>query len=764
MRQLLERLGRFVAAHPRRFIVLWAAAVLGAAWFAKDADRVLQHGIGAVEGSESAVVERQLTEEFDHPFFPTAFVTVKAKGPLSPGRPAPELRAALDDLRRSLAGRPIIKGVRTALDGPEIPLSADGRTTFALLGIRVKNMGEAERAVLEVRELVIPVRERHPAFELNFVSEAAINYDVEQASFEDVAKAEKIALPLALGVLILAFGTLVAATIPLIVGFASVVLALGFLFGLAHAMPLSAFAMSITTMMGLGVGIDYALFVLMRFREERAAGKTVQAAAAIVVHRAGYAISSSGLTVLIGLMALLTSGLRDPVSIGLGGIIVVALSVLAALTLLPAMLVLLGDRVDALPIFPRFANRVQFPWGRMALWVTGRPLRAILIATAALLPLVLPAFMGRNGFPPAKFFPPGLESSVGAVRLEEVGQNGGLAPIFLTVTPGGGKQATDLDVIRGLHRLSRELAAEPGVQAVYSLVDLRKELRLQDYLGLYLNPRLTLAQNPLVKRLFLSKDGRTTILQILPRNDLEFDDRLDLARKVRKMLQAPRADLPGARILTGGPSGAGADVIDRLSSRFPLIVGGVVAVTYVVLLLTFNSWILPLSAILLNALTVLGSYGALVLVFQEGLFASWLGLPGAVGSVNVLVPIIIFCLVFGLSMDYEVFMISRIAEAYETHKDTRVATAQGLAATARVITSAALIMVVVFGSFTIGGGLPIKMMGLGLAVAVFIDATYIRLLLVPALVRLVGKYNWVGPLKAPAMAHEPELVGTAPDT
>jgi RND superfamily putative drug exporter len=400
----------------------------------------------------------------------------------------------------------------------------------------------------------------------------------------------------------------------------------------------------------------------------------------------------------------------------------------------------------------------------MALWVTGRPLRAILIATAALLPLVLPAFMGRNGFPPAKFFPPGLESSIGAVRLEEVGQNGGLAPILVTVTPGSGKKATELDVIRGLHRLSRELAAEPGVQEVYSLVDLRKELGLQDYLGLYLNPRLTLAQNPLVKKLFLSRNGRTTILQILPRNDLEFDDRLDLARKVRKLLRTPRADLPGAVILTGGPSGAGADIIDRLSSRFPLIVGGVVAVTYVVLLFTFNSWILPLSAILLNALTVLGGYGALVLVFQEGLFAQWLGLPGAVGSVNVLVPIIIFCLVFGLSMDYEVFMISRIAEAYETHKDTRVATAQGLAATARVITSAASIMVVVFGSFTIGGGLPIKMMGLGLAVAVFIDATYIRLLLVPALVRLVGKYNWVGPLRAPAIAHEPELVGTAPDT
>ena len=743
--------------------MLWAVAVLAAAWFAKDADRMLQHGIGAVEGSESAVVEKLLTGDFDHPYFPTAFVTVKAKEDIggSAAAPAPELEAVLADLRDSLRGAKILKGVRTALDGPEVPITADGRLTFALLGVRANSMQESERLVEAVRELIAPVRERHPKFELCFVSEAAINYDVEHATFQDVTKAEKLALPLALIVLIFAFGSVVAAATPVVVGFVSVVIALGALFGIAHAMPLSAFAMSITTMMGLGLGIDYALFVLMRFREERAAGKSVKAAAAIVVHRAGYAILSSGLTVLIGLTALLTSGLRDPVSIGLGGLIVVAIAVLSALTLLPAILVLLGDRIDALPLFRGLSDRWTVPWGRVALWVTERPWRAILIALVALLPLILPAFNGRNGFPPAKFFPQGLESSIGAVRMEEVGQNGGLAPIFVAITPGAGHKPTDLAVIRGLHRMAADLRAEPGVQEVFGLASLRRGMSLQDYLGMYLNPGFAFAQQPQLRKLFLSKDGRTTIVQILPRNDLDFNNRLELARRVRALLAQPRADLPGAHILVGGPAAMGADITDRLEARFPLIVGGVVLATYVVLLLTFNSWILPLSAILLNALTVLGGYGALVLVFQEGWFATLLGLPGAVGSVNVMVPLVVFCLVFGLSMDYEVFMLSRIAEAHEQHRDTRLATAQGLAATARVITSAASIMVVVFGSFTLAGGLPIKMFGLGLAVAVFIDATLIRLLLVPATVRLVGRYNWVGPLRAPAIAQEPELVAAA---
>ncbi len=787
MRLLLERLGRFVSLHPRRFIVVWAIAALAAAWFAKDVDGVLQHGIGPVSGSQSQAVEQTLTRDFDHPFFPTAFVTVKERGAESvaasepvkradesagtpegagstSGEPTPALRAVLADLKATLGGQKILKGVRTALDGPEVPVSADGRTTFALLGVRAASMPEAEKLVPEVRKLLMPVRERHPGFELNFVSEAAINYDVEKDSFAVVTRAERYALPLALIVLVLAFGTLVAAAVPLVVGFAAVVLSLGVLYGLAHVMELSAFALSVTTMMGLGVGIDYALFVLMRFREERAAGRSVQDAAAIVVRRAGFAILSSGLTVLIGLMALWTSGLRDPSSVGVGGIIVVAISVVAALTLLPALLVVLGDRLEKLAFLRWFSTRMAIPWGRMALWVTGRPIRSIVIALALLLPIMAPAFGGRNGFPPARFFPQGLESSVGAVRLEEVGQNGGLAPIFVILTPGNGQKVTDLAVLPGLYKLSREIAKDSGVQQVFSLVDLRPELALQDYLGLYLNPRVAFAREPLVKKLFVSRDARTTILQILPRNDVSFDERLTLARRIRHLLKSEQPGLAGATYATGGPAAAGVDVYDRLGTRFPLIVGGVVLVTYVVLLLTFNSWILPLSAILLNALTVLGGYGALVLVFQEGVGAHLLGLPGAMGSIPILVPLVIFCLVFGLSMDYEVFILSRIAEAYEQHRDTRMATAQGLGATARIITSAAAIMLVVFGAFTFADNVAIKMIGFGLAVAVLIDATLIRLLLVPAVIRLVGPYNWIGPFKSPPIRHDTEsLVGTGPN-
>lgn len=737
---------------------MWAVAVSAAFWYAKDVGGRLEHGLGVVQGSESERVEQQLAVEFDHPFFPAGFVVVslsnrqgvlkaRSGGPPAQVVMAPPLAAAITDLAIQLRASGEIKGVRTALEGPEVPISADGRSSFVLFGLKALAMTDAERLVPKIRALIAPVKKRHRTCEFAFVSESAINYDVKHASFEDVARAEKLALPLALVVLAMAFGTLVAAGVPLVVGFSATVVALGLIAFAGSLIPVTDFAVSIATMMGLGLGIDYALFVLMRFREERNGGKGVREAAAAVVSTAGFAIFSSGLTVLISLMALWGSRLQDPSSIALGGCLVVAVSMVAAVTLLPALLVLLGDKLERLPLIGRRGPGGFIPWGRLALWVTDRPWQSLLFGLLLLSPLILPAFAGRNGFPAAKFFPQGLESAIGGVRLESLGQSGGLAPIFVVVDMGKGRKATDLSHIRGLYRLTVRLSHIAGVGQAASLVHLREDLGLQDYLGLYSNPKFTLSRLPLIRDLFLSRDVQKTVIQLLPQNDLSFDGRLDLVRRVRSALKSENPGLEGVSFGVGGPAAVGVDLMERLAGAFPWIILTVVLATYVVLLFTFNSWLLPLSAIALNALTVLGAYGALVLIFQEGVLASWIGLPGAVGSVPILVPVVVFCLVFGLSMDYEVFMLSRISEAYTLHRDTRMATAQGLAATARVITSAASIMLVVFGAFTVANALPIKMFGLGLAIAVVIDATVVRLLLLPSLIRLAGKWNWIGPIR-----------------
>lgn len=783
MRALLERLGRLVARHPRPILLMWLVAALGAAWCARGLDQVLGHGVGPVGGSDSASVELALAKDFDHPFFPAGFVTVReeaaqagaaapahgssassavgssaatatrspgAVAPGSPGvrtLPSSAMRAVLADLERELAGQSLIEAVRTPLTAPEIPVvtGKSGTTTFALVGLTASSVSEAGRAVPAVRALVEPVRKRHPAFELAYVSEAAINHDVERRTLSDAAKAERLALPLALAVLVLAFRTPVAAGLPLAVGFAAVLPALATLHAIALVAPPSAFALSIAVMLGLGLGIDYALFMLMRFREERAAGRPVEAAVGVAVARAGSAVVASGLTVCIGLAALLASGLRDPASVGLGGLVVAAFAVLAALTLLPALLALLGDRLERFPLFVRLASRPRIPWERLAGRVADRPLLAILAALAILGPLMLPAFGGRNGYPPSRFFPPELEASVGSSRLEEVGQNGGLAPVYVLVQAPAGTRPTDGSFVIGLFELSRAIAADPDVQRISSLVDLDPALPLASYQSLFFYPDLAFSSRPEARRMFLSRDRRSTVLQVQPRSDLDFDGRMDLVRRVRAQVARLPGGLGGSRVAVGGPAAAGVDVMDRLADRFPLIVAGVVAATYAVLMLAFNSWLLPLMAIALNALTVLGGYGALVLVFQEGHLASWLGLPGAVGSVPVLVPLIVFCLVFGLSMDYQVFILSRIAECREARGDTRQATVQGVAGTARVVTSAALIMLVVFGAFAFAGSLAVKMVGVGLLVAVLLDATLVRLLLLPALVGLLGERCWIGP-------------------
>ncbi|MBU6429046.1 MAG: MMPL family transporter, partial [Cyanobacteria bacterium REEB65] len=707
-------------------VAAWATLVLVTALFARFGGGTLTHGIAAVPGTDSQQVEQILEQNFDHPFIPTGFVTVHVRR----GVPAGELDAALADLERTLRACRFLKGVRTTLDGPEIPVSRDGRTTFALVGLKAANISQSERLVAPIRAALAPLRLRYPGVELLYVSEAAINADTERAASIDCARAERVALPLALIVMILAFGTIVASVVPLLVGATATSLAVATLYLIGKAMPLSAFALSVTTMMGLGVGIDYALFILLRFREERQRGRVVHSAIQTIVPKAGGAVLTSGLTVLIGLTAMWAVGIKEPESVGLGGVIVVAYSVLAALTLTPALLTLLGDRLEALPVRPRLGLPIAPFWRALGLWVTQRPIRCLVIAVVLLAPLLASVGRIRDGFPPPKFFPQGLESSRGSVRLDQLGQTGGLAPALVVVKFKDGK-ATSPRALAELYEISRRIRSVAGIQQVASLVDLRPSLTLADYQALYLDP-LVFIQQPLLARLFLSKDRSETLLQVVPANAMSFDRRMAMARQLRRLLGNLR--LPGTTILVGGPPAMGADVLNRYETRFGWIIAGVVLVTYGVLLVGFNSYLLPLTAIVLNAVSVLAGYGALVLVFQEGHLARFLGLAGAMGSIPSMVPLMLFCLMFGLSMDYEVFMLSRIAEAYDSHGDPREAAAYGVAATARVITSAAAIMLVVFGSFAFAQTVMIKIFGFGLAVAVLVDATLVRMLLVPAVV------------------------------
>jgi RND superfamily putative drug exporter len=547
------------------------------------------------------------------------------------------------------------------------------------------------------------------------------------------------------------FGSVIAAALPLAVGAAGVVLVLASLVVAARVTDLSIFVLNLATMLGLGLAVDYSLFITSRFREELARRGSVAEAVEQTAATAGKAVFFSGTTVLIGLMGLALFDFMFLRSVGIAGVIVVAWSTIAALTLLPALLAIVGRGID------RFAVRRPRPidagasgfWVRLSRAVMARPL-AVLVPTLALLLLLGAPFLRVNiSSPDATILPPDLPSRQAFdVLVAEFGA-GEISP-FLVVF------AADGDIARPAHLASiyeagARLAADPRVTRVQSLVppELPRNraiaaARLQiglDRLGIE-TPAARLA-------------GDETAVMLV------YSAYLPNAEESKALLRELRAlSPPGLTVRVDGGTAEIVDVVAEMYAEFPKAIALVVGATYLVLLVLFRSLLLPLKAIFMNGLSILASYGALVWVFQEGHLSRWLGFAPQ-GFVEASLPIIMFCVLFGLSMDYEVFLLSRIREEWEQTGDNARAVAAGLQRSGRIITSAALLVVVVTASFVTADVVLIKALGFGIALAVLLDATVVRALLVPATMCLLGDWNWWLPsplarlLPAPPLREEP---------
>ncbi|MFP5503723.1 MAG: MMPL family transporter, partial [Candidatus Sericytochromatia bacterium] len=537
----------------------------------------------------------------------------------------------------------------------------------------------------------------------------------------------------------IAFGSLAAAGVPLMVGLVTTTVALGLAFGLSLFMPLSNLLQNIVTMIGLAVGIDYSLLMVSRFRELRE-GRTTEEAIAEVVGTAGVAVCYSGLTVMIGLLGLLATPLMETRSIGLGGAIVVVVSVLAAITLLPAVLSLLGHRIDwpAWLARPLKNARAEAGWAWLAEVVMRRPVLTLVISGSLVLLLASPATVGKTGFIAGNWFPEGMESRTGLEVLGRMGQASAIAPIDLVIRAPEGDPAVSMSTLPHLLRLSRDLKADERVGQVLSPVDLREDLKPVHYALLYRNLDQAIAQFPQIAELFLSKDRTATLFQVIPADGVQIDRAQQLARDL-----AAKQLGGGLSLEVGGTPAYYNDFNDRMRDAFPVAAGLVIGVTLVVLFVAYRSWLIPIKAVLMNLLAVGCGYGALVAVFQLGWGAPLVGLEAPLSAIPLTIPLMMFCITFGLSMDYEIFLLSRIKEIYDETGDNRLATAQGLATTGSIITSAAMVMVVVFGAFVSAEIVILKMIGLGLATAVLVDATLIRGLMVPAVMAIAGRWNWV---------------------
>lgn len=733
--------GRVVARHPWTVLAAWLIAILLGAWGEQRLGEVTRGVEGGVPGSPSKRAADALRTDFNNPFIDPLVVGVSAPHLKVD---APPYSTWLAETRRVVAALPAVRRVTSYADAPDAALrSADGRVTLLLVGPSGTGHDERQQAVLALRAALAPraaaLTRLDPTARVAVTGGAAADLDVNKWSAEGGDRAEKRALPLTLAILLLAFGTLVAAGLPFITGLATTTVSLGLAFLLAQLMPVSNLLGNVVTMIGLSIGIDYSLLMVTYYREH-AAALPVTESVAVAVARGGRTIAWSGLTVIIGLLGLLWSPILETRSVGIGGALVVCVSVLAALTLLPATLVLLGRRINWLPVIPRKGDgprTVRF-WRWLGGRVTSHPQVTLLLAGGLALALAAPVLRMHAGLSNERWFlPPGMESRAGADMLAAVrGENAWLG-IYVLVRSTDGQPILAESHLKTLVEYGASLERDSRVGAVRSPFNLQKGLGLDEYRMMYADAAQTLKDYPEIAELFVSRDGRAALFDLTPAEHLG----AKVIGRLSSELQSHPPAGPFTVMVAGSPAGQN-DFNASMFRSLPRIFTFVVLATLLLLFAAFRSFLLPVKAVLMNLLAVAAGMGAVVAVFQLGWLNGPLGIEHPVATIPLEIPLMVFCLSFGLSMDYELFLLFRIQQAYLRDGDNNRATVEGLASVAPVITGAGLVMVAVFGAF-VGAALPVlKMIGLGLCVAVLVDATLVRALIVPAVMALAGRWNW----------------------
>ena len=626
-------------------------------------------------------------------------------------------------------------------------ISRDGRRALAVVELR----GEAA-AFSSLEFSVLPpdvypslrAKVKTETLEVLPVGNIPLNHDFTEVTRTDLRRAELVILPLVVVLLLLVFGSVVAALLPLAVGALSMAGAIAGTLLMARYTSVSVYAPNIVTMIGLGVAIDYSLFIVSRFREEIRSREGPEALARTMA-TAGRAILFSGLTVAIGLLGMVFLGLGNIGSIGWAGTVVVSLAVLYALTLLPALLAVLGPRVNSLRlpfIHPERSRTGRGLWHAVAVTVMNHPWAVFLSVSAVLLILGLPFLHLRVGSGDVNALPPEAVSRRGDEALREYFPGGDSNRILVVVRYRDGSPLT-AERVEGLYDLSRWLAQRPNVGRVESLVDLDPSVTREQYRELLTAPpgRRPPAVDSLLRQ---TVGGHLALLVVsTPLKPSSVEARA-LVEEIRRSHPAI-----GGEVLVTGQTAFDLDIIDLVTRHAPLTVGLVMLATYVVLFLLLGSVLLPLKAVVMNLLSISASYGALVWIFQEGHLSTWLDFTP--GPIQTATPLIMFCFVFGLSMDYEVLLLSRVREEYERSGDTAHAVADALESTGRLITGAAAIMAAVFFGFATARSVIIQAVGIGIGLAVVIDATIVRALLVPATMRLMGRWNWWAPAPLAAL-------------
>jgi putative drug exporter of the RND superfamily len=733
-------------------IVAWAALALLFGPRACHVQQVLALRGGGNESTESSRATALLKEAFPTPF--ADYVAIVVHGPVRWTNP--RFEAVLDTLKAVVERRAYVGEVISARSiGESSFVSKDRRTTFLIAALTPESTHDLSASfVPDLRTTIREALARVPGsegFEVMVTGFPALDHDVRTISAEDTDRGEQRALPLTLAVLIVAFGALVAAALPVLVGLLAITIALGLVTIAARYTPMSVFVLNITTMVGLGVGIDYSLLIVTRFREELNRGLSAADAAIRTVETAGSAVMTSGLTVVVGFAALVTTPLSDTRSVGVGGLLVVAVAVLLATTFLPAVLAILGRNIDRPKWLARPLARFHAPtgWERWARWLGHRPWRAVAVGGTAIALLTFPLSQIRLGLPATNWFPPESESGQGLQALREMGASGVIQPVRVVVQLPEGESALSARRLPGLKALTDSIRKDPRVREVRGVV--KQGMSTLQLVVYYSDAAAVRAKNPKFFDAYLSADNRVTLLDVIPADTVSLTGLMDVVRRVRALVARDVRGLAGAEILVAGFAASNVDTQEELMRRFPETVALVLGITAIMLFVAFRSLLVPIKAVVLNLLSVGGAFGLTVLVFQHGYGGRLFGLEGPTEAIWAVVPVLVFAIVFGLSMDYEVFLLTRVKEVFDKTGRNDHATMEGLSATASTITSAALIMILVFGTFAFTRVLAVQLIGFGLAAAVLLDATLIRMVLVPAIMHIAGRWNWWPGVRAPRL-------------
>ncbi|MHB8589389.1 MAG: MMPL family transporter [Candidatus Dormibacteraceae bacterium] len=646
---------------------------------------------------------------------------------------------------------------RSALEDAVAPLSFDSRVTAIHTPYNVPAGQQAAFISKDSHKAIVVVElkdssrkaegyigqvtgEVHPGpLSVVVTGDVPINAGFNTTLEQDLQRAEYVALPITLLLLVLIFAAIVAALLPLGVGILAIVGGFGGTAFLAHFTDVSQYATNIVTLIGLGVAIDYSLFIVNRFRDELFAGASREEAIATSMSTAGRAITFSGITVAIGLSAMIFFQGTFLASMGAAGAIVVGIAVFYGLTFLPAALSVLGERVDW-PLWLRRRLGARKPagtgaWHSMAVWVMRRPFFVLVPALAVLVVAGTPFLQLRLAQGGVDQLPPNNTARQGYDTLINDFPGQDQTTIEAVVYYPDSSPLTS-DHVGDIYDLSRRLAVLPNVLRVQSIVDIDPSLAKADYQRLYSGPAQSLPA-ALQQAVTAGTGSHIALMNVVTNKQYTSDE----ARAIVKAVRAER--VTGGQVLATGETAFDLDVVNFILGRTPIAVGSVILVTYIVLFLLTGSVVLPLKAVLTNLFSISASFGALVWIFQQGHLSQQLGFTAQ--SIDPSVPVILFSIVFGMSMDYEVLLISRIQEEYRRTGDNQAGVAMGLEKSGRLITGAAAIMVAVFLAFGLSNFVIIKAIGIGLAVAIAIDATIVRILIVPSIMRILGRANWWAP-------------------